>query len=170
MKWKCKLLVISQRVFQSWSEQWSTYLELCLNLRLLLQCSWKWSLFLPPAFLFKKLMLSHHYMHCTYWKWHFLQRHKTKEVSNYTWRKQILLRLRHFLSCYKHEHVTFGGLEKNFSTAALILANPILYKIYILTFAHGWFGKCLGPVTWSTLTFWERCANHKIKPAGFFSL
>lgn len=169
MKWKCKLLVISQRVFQAWSEQWSTYLELCLNLRLLLQCSWKWSLFLPPAFLFKKLMLSHHT--CTvHIESGISCKGKTKEVSNYTWRKQSLLSLRRFLSCYKHEHVTFGGLEKNFFTAALILADPILYKIYILTFAHGWFGKCLGPVTWSTLTFWERCADHKIKPAGFFSL
>ena len=91
----------------------------------------------------------------------------TKEVSNYTWHKQILLSLRRFLSCYKHERY-FWDLVKNYFTAALILANPILYKIYILTFAHGWFGKCLGPVTWSTLTFWERWLITKLNLLAFF--
>ena len=155
--------------------------EICLNLWLLLQCSWSQSFendlhwinsdlsFFPQHFYFKEFMLSHHYNYTVHIKSCISCKSTTKEVSNYTWHKQIFLSLRHFLSCYKHERY-FWDLVKNYFTAALILANPILYKIYILTFAHGWFGKCLGPVTWSTLTFWERCGDHKIKPAGFFSL
>ena len=145
------------------------------------QCSWSQSFendlhrinrdlsFFPQYFYFKKLMLSHHYITLCILKVAFCAKARLKrfQITHDISKFYLALGVFYFATSM---NVTFGDLVKNFFTAALIPANPILYKIHLDLCSWLVAGKCLGPVTWSTLTFWERCTDRKIKPAGFFSL